>query len=121
MINPRGKLFYDYLRLLNAKQPQFFVAENVPGMLSPTHINEFLKIKDKFEECGYNVNYSLLNAWDYGAAQDRKRVILVGYRNDLNIYFDFKKLKPVEQKLVLKDIIKDLPAPIPALEKNNAN
>ena len=119
--DPRGQLFYDYLRLLEAKHPSFFVAENVPGMLSPTHIDEFLKIKSKFEECGYNVNYSLLNAWDYGAAQDRKRVILVGYRKDLNLKFDFNKLKQVNKKLVSKDIISDLPKPLPALEKNRAN
>lgn len=119
--DPRGKLFYDYLRLLKAKKPKFFVAENVPGMLSPTHINEFLKIVDKFKECGYTVTYKLLNAWDFGVGQDRKRVIIIGYRNDLGIEFNFNNLKPVEKKLVLRDVISDLPAPIPALEKNNAN
>lgn len=119
--DPRGQLFYDYLRLLNAKQPDFFVAENVPGMLSPTHIDEFLKIKSRFEECGYTVNHDLLNAWDYGAPQDRKRVILVGYRNDLGITFDFNNLKPVQHKLVLRDAIESLPIPLPALEKNRAN
>lgn len=119
--DPRGKLFYDYLRLLKAKKPKFFVAENVPGMLSPTHINEFLKIVDKFKECGYKVTYKILNAWDFGAAQDRKRVIIIGYREDLGIEFNFDKLKPVEKKLVLRDIIADLPKPIPALEKNKAN
>lgn len=119
--DPRGKLFYDYLRLLNAKKPQFFVAENVPGMLSPTHINEFLKIVEKFKECGYKVTYRLLNAWDFGAAQDRKRVIIVGYREDLGIEFNFDNLKPVKYKLVLKDVIEDLPNPLPGLEKNNTN
>lgn len=119
--DPRGKLFYDYLRLLNAKQPQFFVAENVPGMLSPTHIEEFLRIVDKFRECGYRVTYKLLNAWDFGAGQDRKRVIIVGYRNNLGIEFDFDNLIPVENRLVLRDVIGDLPEPLPALEKNYTN
>ena len=119
--DPRGKLFYDYLRLLNAKQPQFFVAENVPGMLSPAHKEEFLKIIDKFKECGYIVTYKLLNAWDFGAGQDRKRVIIVGYREDLGIEFNFNNLTPVENKLVLRDVIGDLPEPLPALERNYTN
>lgn len=119
--DPRGQLFYDYLRLLNAKQPQFFVAENVPGMLSPTHIEEFLRIVDKFRECGYRVTYKLLNAWDFGGGQDRKRVIIVGYRNDLDIEFNFNNLTPVEHRLVLRDVIGDLPEPLPALEKNYTN
>lgn len=119
--DPRGQLFYDYLRLLKAKKPKFFVAENVPGMLSPTHINEFLKIVDKFKECGYKVTYKLLNAWDFGAGQDRKRVIIIGYRKDLGMEFNFDNLKPVEKKLVLRDVISDLPEPVPALEKNNTN
>ncbi len=119
--DPRGQLFYDYLRLLNAKQPLFFVAENVPGMLSPTHIQEFLRIVDRFRECGYRVKYRLLNAWDFGVGQDRKRVIIVGYREDLGIEFNFDNLIPVEYKLVLRDVIGDLPEPLPALEKNNTN
>ena len=119
--DPRGRLFYDYLRLLNAKQPQFFVAENVPGMLSPTHKEEFLKIIDKFKDYGYTVTYKLLNAWDFGAAQDRKRVIIVGYREDLGIEFNFDNLISVENKLVLRDVIGDLPEPLRALEKNYTN
>lgn len=119
--DPRGKLFYDYLRLLRAKKPHFFVAENVPGMLSPTHIDEFFIIIDRFKECGYKVTYRLLNAWDFGAGQDRKRVIIVGYREDLDIEFDFDNLIPVKNKLVLRDVIGDLPKPLPALEKNYTN
>lgn len=117
----RGKLFYDYLRLLVNKQPEFFVAENVPGMLTSKHFTEFSRIIKEFNSCGYNVSYKLLNAWDFGAAQDRKRVIIVGYRQDLGIEFDFDKLEEVENKLVLRDIIGDLPEPLPALEKNYTN
>ena len=119
--DPRGKLFYDYLRLLKEKQPYFFVAENVQGMLSPTHIGAFNEIRNEFEKCGYRVKYSLLNVWDYGVPQDRKRVILVGYRNDLNIEFNFNNLIKTKKKLVLKDAISDLPNPLPALDKNKAN
>lgn len=119
--DPRGKLFYNYIELIRLKQPAFFVAENVPGMISSRHREEFDKIINKFSECGYRVSYKLLNAWDYGAAQDRKRVIIVGYRNDLNIEFDFNNLVPVEPRLVLRDVIGDLPEPLPALERNYTN
>lgn len=119
--DPRGQLFYNYIELIRLKQPAFFVAENVPGMISSRHREEFDKIINKFSECGYRVSYKLLNAWDYGAAQDRKRVIIVGYRNDLNIEFDFNNLVPVEPRLVLRDVIGDLPEPLPALERNYTN
>ena len=119
--DPRGQLFYNYIELIRLKQPAFFVAENVPGMISSRHREEFDRIINKFSECGYRVNYKLLNAWDYGAAQDRKRVIIVGYRNDLNIEFDFDNLVPVETRLVLRDVIGDLPEPLPALERNYTN
>lgn len=119
--DPRGKLFYNYIELIRLKQPAFFVAENVPGMISSRHREEFDKIINKFSECGYRVSYKLLNAWDYGAAQDRRRVIIVGYRNDLNIEFDFNNLVPVEPRLVLRDVIGDLPEPLPALERNYTN
>ncbi len=121
MEDERGKLFYDYLRILRAKRPLFFVAENVPGMLSSKHINEFNNIRNMFVQCGYRVNHALLNASDYGVAQDRKRVIIVGYRNDLGIEFNFNNLRKVDKKKTLKDIIYDLPEPLPALEKNKTN
>lgn len=117
----RGKLFFDYLRLLKAKQPKFFMAENVPGMLSSRHISTFNKILKKFEECGYNVSYSLLNAWDYGVPEERKRVIIVGYRKDLNMIFNFENVEMVTDRLVLGDVIRDLDNAIPALEKNKTN
>lgn len=121
MDDERGQLFYDYFRILKSKQPEFFMAENVAGMLSPTHKEEFFNIKKMFEDCGYKVTYQLLNAWDYGVPQDRKRVILIGYRKDLNIEFDFSKLEKIEKKLTLRDTISDLPEPLPALEKNKTN
>lgn len=117
----RGQLFFDYLRILQAKQPKFFMAENVPGMLSKRHVENFLKIRKMFEDCGYEVSCEVVNALDFGIAQERKRVIFVGYRKDLGEKFDFKKLKKVDKPLVLGDILKDLPEALPALEKNKTN
>jgi len=68
----RGQLFYDFIRILHARQPQFFLAENVGGMLAPRHQDAFAKIKHLFAEAGYSLSYKLINAADYDVPQDRK-------------------------------------------------
>lgn len=115
----RGKLFYDYIRILKAKQPKFFLAENVPGMLLARHKPAFTAIINEFKELGYNVSYHLLNANDYGVPQDRKRVIIVGYRSDIGL--TFTPTEPNDYKPILRDAISDLPSAIPALDKNYTN
>ncbi len=119
--DPRGQLFNDYLRILEEKQPLFFLVENVPGMLSIRHINEFNNFITRFRNIGYNVSYQTLNANDFGVAQTRKRVIIIGYRNDLNREFNFDNLRRIEPQRVLQDCIGNMPEPLPALERNYAN
>ena len=129
----RGQLFYEYIRVLKAKKPTFFLAENVPGIISRTHIEEFNKILSRLSALGYTVNYQLVDARDYGIPQERKRVIIVGIKKSLGIRFIFpqpthsekgnKTLdgQKTQKWLTLKDAIGDLPDPIPAKEKNKAN
>lgn len=120
----RGKLFFDYIRILKDKQPKFFLAENVSGMLSNRHSQAVQNIVSCFEECGYDVTIDLVNASDYGVPQDRKRVFYIGFRKDLNIKFEFPKpTTPLsEQKKTMKDAIGDLEGTaIPALPKNKTN
>ena len=119
--DPRGQLFYDYIRIINTKRPKFFVAENVSGMLSKKHkeaVDDFIK---KFKELGYDVYIKLLNASDYEVPQDRERVFFVGFRSDLEIK-NFEFPEPCINKNNLKDAIWDLREnAIPALEKNKTN
>ncbi len=115
----RGKLFLDYIRILKTKQPKFFLVENVSGLLSSKHKNSFDGFIKEFENLGYDVKYKLLNANDYDVPQDRKRVIIVGYRKDLKKSFVFPKART--PKLTLKDAISDLDEAIPALDKNKSN
>jgi DNA (cytosine-5)-methyltransferase 1 len=117
--DPRGKLFYDYVNLIKEKQPLFFLAENVAGILSPTHIKEFRKIIEAFREIGYEVTYKLMNAKDYGVPQERKRVIVVGYHRSLGKKFEFPS--PEKKRITLKEAIGDMPPPLPAKEKNLTN
>ncbi len=120
----RGKLFYEYIRILKNKQPKFFLAENVSGMLADRHSDAVKNILKTFEEAGYNISLTLVNAKDYGMAQERKRVFYIGFRKDLNIKFNFPKgsTEDDEKKITLKDIIWDLKdSAVPALEKNIHN
>lgn len=120
----RGKLFYDYIRILKDKQPKFFLAENVSGMLANRHSDAVKNIVATFEECGYDVSITMVNAKDYGVAQERKRVFYIGFRKDLGVSFDFPKgsTEDDEKKITLRDVIWDLQeTAVPAGEKNHKN
>lgn len=105
----RGKLFFDYIRILKAKQPKFFLAENVSGMLAKRHSDAVKFITEMFRRCGYELTINLVNAKDYGVAQERKRVFYIGFRQDLNINFKFPRGSTNDKrKLTLRDVIWDL-------------
>lgn len=120
----RGKLFYEYIRILKSKSPKFFLAENVSGMLANRHSCAVQNIISTFVDCGYDVSVTLVNAKDYGVAQERKRVFYIGFRKDLKIKFQFPKGSTQEndKKITLRDTIWDLQyTATPALEKNHHN
>ncbi|MBE7064590.1 MAG: DNA cytosine methyltransferase [Ruminococcaceae bacterium] len=120
----RGQLFYEYIRILKDKQPKFFLAENVSGMLANRHAGAVKNIFDMFDNCYYDVSITLVNAKNYGVAQERKRVFYIGFRKDLNITFTFPKgsTEDDSKKITLKDIIWDLQdTAVPAAEKNKHN
>lgn len=116
----RGKLFYEFIRILKDKKPKFFVAENVSGMLSDLHKDAVHGILEHFEEAGYNVTVNLVNAANYGVPQDRKRVFYIGFRKDLCVNYQFPK--PLARKITLKEAIYDLKdSAIKAKEHNKTN
>lgn len=85
----RGKLFFEMCRILRERQPKCFIAENVKGILTANKKSAFPLILKEFEESGYDVQYRILNSANYGVPQKRERVIIVGFRKDLNIDFSF--------------------------------
>ncbi len=112
----RGQLFWEYIRIVRDKQPLFFLAENVSGILSPRNRDAFTYILSQFEQIGYRVSYKLLNAKNFGVPQDRQRVIVVGYRESLGFGFEFPEAG--DELLTLKDAIFDLQTvPIPVKGK----
>lgn len=120
----RGQLFYDYIRILTDFRPKFFLAENVSGMLANRHSEAVQNILQLFREAGYNVSLTLVNAKDYGVAEERKRVFYIGFRNDLDVHFAFPQGSTADddKKLTLRDIIWDLQqTAVPAGPKNHHN
>lgn len=115
----RWRLFHEFIRVLNDKQPKFFLAENVAWILAPKHRDAVENIIKEFKNAWYEVKMQMLNAHDYWMPQDRKRVFFVWIRKDIKSTFSFPKA--IQEKVFLKDAIWDLPEATPALEKNKAN
>ena len=118
----RGQLFYDFIRILEAKQPKFFLAENVSGMLLNRHGEALKNIKELFKNAGvgYELSFQMLNASDFDVPQDRKRVFFVGIRKDLTFNFQFPN--PIGKKIALQQAIFDLKdSVVPAKEGNKTN
>ena len=95
----RGTLFYDYARLIMEIQPKAFIFENVTGLLNHDHGNTWEIIRRTFESLNYKVNTQVLNAQDYNLPHLRKRVFVVGIRNDLDCPdYLFPEPVPLEHK-----------------------
>lgn len=109
----RGTLFYDYARLIDEIQPKVFIYENVRAVLSNDCGKTWEKMKEVFEQLGYNVFYtngdkpSILNAKDYGIPQNRERLFVVGFRNDLELENDFQFPKPIPLTKKMQDFLVD--------------
>ncbi len=115
----RNYLYESYMKILNHYQPKFFVFENVSGILS-TKLNEKPIIDDIFNDMKKNYNILekkediLLNAVNFGVPQERKRVIIIGARKDLDInirdiYNDLKEVSKQQRTITVEEAIGDLP------------
>ena len=104
----RGQLFFDFIRIITEKQPKFFLAENVSGMLLDRHSHALDNIKNMFRNAGigYELSFEMLNSADYNVPQDRKRVFFIGIRKDLGFKYVFERSN--FKKQTLKDAIYDL-------------
>jgi DNA (cytosine-5)-methyltransferase 1 len=106
--DPRNHLYKHYVEFLKKYQPKMFVFENVPGILSAKNGEYLQLIFDAVREAGYKLDKQVLNARDFGVLQDRKRVVIIGWRNDLNLeYPEFKKMEMQFQ--IAKHLFSDLP------------
>lgn len=112
----RGSLFWFYAQYLKRFRPKGFLFENVKGILQANNSEDWDIVKKSFHSLGYNLNYRILDAADYGTPQHRERVILVGHLMDDK---DFLFPRPVygpnslENKpyVAPKDAFKDIDDP----------
>ena len=107
----RGTLFYNYAEILQELKPKMFLVENVKGLVSHDKGRTLQTMLDVFSEAKYKVYYDVLNSNDFDVAQKRERIVIIGVRNDIKekIGIDFTFPEPKEKKLVLKDILKNVP------------
>lgn len=105
----RKYLYIHYVEFLKALKPKLFVFENVPGLLSSGKGLYLRKMRKLMKEAGYETDYTVLNAADFGVPQERKRVILIGWAEDSGIekYPTFKK---VDRSYGVHDFLSDLPS-----------
>jgi DNA (cytosine-5)-methyltransferase 1 len=109
--DPRNHLYKHYVKFLDRYKPKMFVFENVPGILSANN-GEFLnKIFDAVKAIGYDLEIppkKFLNAKNFNVLQDRKRVIIIGWKKEQNLnYPDFPEIET--KYSIRKDLFADLP------------
>lgn len=102
----RGTLFHEFARAVKEVEPLMFLFENVRGLISHDNGRTFRTIISVFEELGYNVQYKVLNANDYGVAQKRERIIIIGSINGINFQFP----QTLDYKPTLRDALKNVPS-----------
>lgn len=103
----RGQLFLKYIELIKAKQPKFFVIENVKGMLDDKFKDVFEDFFTRLDNAGYDVQWVLLDAVNFCIPQNRQRVFFVGFRKELNVKFTFPN-PTCEEPVTLENTIGDI-------------
>lgn len=110
--DPRNDLYIIYARFLKKYKPKMFVFENVMGIESANAGTTWKKIKKRLRQVGYIIGYSEQNAKDFGVLQNRKRMIIVGWRKD-SIY-SYPIFENNESTAIVKDLLDDLPSLFPS-------
>jgi len=116
--DPRHKLPEHYARIVAGLRERvgldFFLFENVPGLMSASHIAKFKKFEAMFEEAGFRLFQGSLDAQDFGVAQIRPRVFVVGFNKEKypDIEFRFPVPDPLVPRKTVRDVIWGLPEPV---------
>lgn len=103
----RNHLYKYYIEFLEEFNPEIFVFENVPGLISAGKGKLFEDIKRYMNDVGYEINYRILNSADFMVLQNRKRVILIGWKKENNFKYPF--FERMENSYKVKDILDDIP------------
>jgi len=108
--DPRNFLYMHYLRFLKEFQPEMFIFENVPGLLSAKNGTIFNHVVSGCTKMGYHLDTTahVLNASDFGVMQDRERVIFIGWKNG-NSHLQYPDFPITRTEGTIKDLLSDLP------------
>ena len=79
----RGNMWFECFKILRAKQPKYFLFENVKGLLSHNGGKSMERICEELCECGYGIDFEVLNSKNFGVPQNRERVFIIGIRLDM--------------------------------------
>ena len=107
--DPRNYLYKLYVKFITRYSPKMFIFENVPGILTAGSGKILEDIIESFSKSGYKVKYQVLNAEDFGVLQNRKRVILIGWKKEFNFSYPVFKKKYFPNssvKFILDDLAK---------------
>ena len=112
-------LYKIYAKFIKKYQPKMFVFENVPGILSCTSDghSHFSDIQQCLKEVGYEIEYKILCAKDYGVLQNRKRLILIGWKKDSG--WKYPNIEKTNLVATINDLLFDLPKIEPGECNNN--
>lgn len=103
----RGTLFYEYARLVKEIQPKVFIYENVKAVLNNDNGKTWSTMSKVFDELGYKWKLMVLNSRDFGVAQNRERIFVVGFRNDIKLKREFEEPKKRVLNKTMKDYLLD--------------
>lgn len=106
--DPRNYLYKLYIRVLKQYCPKMFVFENVPGLFSANKGKYLRDMESAFGDAGYQIQYKILNASDFGVLQNRRRVIIIGWQNGSKYHYPV--FRRAENNYCIADILNDLPA-----------
>ena len=109
MEDERNGLFKEFVRFVSQVKPQMFVMENVATMATHLKGQTIKEVIKAFEDagCGYKVKYEVLNSVDFGVAQERRRLVAVGIREDVPAEFTYPAKS--SEVFTIRDVIEDLP------------
>lgn len=103
----RGTLFYEYARLIDEIKPKIFIYENVKAVTTHDGGKTWEKMQQVFSELGYKFTWSILNSKNYGIPQNRERLFVVGFREDLELAKKFSFPNPIPLRKKMKDFLMD--------------
>ena len=103
----RGTLFYEYARLIDEIKPKIFIYENVKAVTTHDGGKTWEKMQQVLSELGYKFTWSILNSKNYGIPQNRERLFVVGFREDLELAKKFSFPNPIPLRKKMKDFLMD--------------